>query len=173
MVALDPQPPQKTGVVFEWPETDPSVPSNCKAGHYIGEYACRLYLITTEGEGAFDISGSIDMQLEQTADGELLRIADGHFASATLVAIPVFADIVGELHCSSSRFEGRLENGTFSVALGLPVPFTEGTFSGDLNADYNQQTATLENGSWNMQGELDLFPGSCMDGSWSAHWVPD
>lgn len=164
---FDTPPPEKTGVLFDWPETDPTAVSNCKPGHYVGEYQCRLHIITNEGDGAFDLIGTIDMTLEPTASGELLRIANGKFASATVAVIPVFADVVGELDCSTSRFEGRLENGTFSVALGLPIPFTEGTFSGDLHSSYDPETATLANGEWNMAGELDLFPGSCM-GTWSA-----
>lgn len=170
--ALDSTPNEMTGVTFDWPETEPSTGgAGCKPGHYVGEYACRLYIIDTSGEGAFDVSGTIDMQLEQTPDGEFLRIADGHFASATLAAIPMTADIVGELDCSSARFEGRLENGLFSVALGLPIPFTVGTFSGPLSSDYDRDAAALD-GAWEMMGELDGFPGTCMGGSWSAHWVP-
>jgi hypothetical protein len=162
-----------TGVLFEWPETEPGAAGECKPGHYVGEYSCRLYIVATDGPGAFDVSGTIDMQLEQTSDGELLKIANGVFSSDTLAAIPMHADIVGELHCSTSAFEGRLENGTFSVALDLPVPFTEGTFEGPLNADYDKSAAQLTNGEWNMTGELDLVPGSCMDGTWSAQWVGD
>ena len=163
-----------TGVIFDWPETDPNNHSPaCKAGHYVGEYACRLYIGVMAGSGAFDVAGMIDLRLEQTPDGELLRIADGELIGAALAAIPMHADIVGELNCSDSRFDGRLENGTFSVALGLPVPFTEGTFSGPLTADYDHDAAQLVNGEWNMQGELDLVPGSCMNGTWSAHWVSD
>jgi hypothetical protein len=82
------------------------------------------------------------------------------------------ADIVGELNCSTSEFQGRLENGKFSVALGLPIPFTEGTFAGPLQSPYDMANAALSGGRWNMTGELDGFPGSCMDGTWSAHWVP-
>jgi hypothetical protein len=160
-----------TNVSFDWPETDPASGMMCKPGHYVGEYACRLYIVQTSGPGAFDVSGSVDMQLEQTSDGELLRIANGHFSSDTLAAIPVAADIVGELHCATSKFDGMLENGTFSVALDLPVPFTQGTFSGPLSADYDKSAAQMLNGQWNMTGELDLVPGSCMNGSWSAHWV--
>lgn len=166
-------PPPPTGVVFEWPETDPAAASGaCKPGHYVGEFSCRLYIIATEGNGAFDLSGTVDMQLEQTADGELLRIANGHFESTAAAAIPASGDIVGELRCSTSRFEARLENGRFSVALGLPVPFTEGTFWGPLTADYDKPRSAMINGDWDMQGELDGFPGSCMDGTWSAEWVP-
>jgi hypothetical protein len=163
--------PARTGVIFDWPETDPSAPRNCKAGRYVGEFACRLFIVATTGDGAFDVSGTIDMTLEQTPDGELLRIADGKFASAALAAIPMSADIVGELDCSASRFEGRLENGIFSVALGLPIPFTQGIFSGPLSSDYDQASATLS-GTWNMMGNLDGFPGTCMNGSWSATWMP-
>jgi hypothetical protein len=130
-----------------------------------------LYIVATNGPGAFDVSGTVDMQLEQSADGELLRIANGKFSSDTLAAIPVNADIVGELHCSTSEFDGQLENGTFSVALDLPVPFTQGTFSGPLSADYDKSAAQMDNGKWNMMGELDLVPGSCMDGTWSAQWT--
>jgi hypothetical protein len=172
--AVDPaeQPPERTGVVFEWPETDPAAGGACKPGHYVGEFSCRLHIIATDGPGAFDLSGVIDMQLEQSADGELLRIRDGKFLSTAAAAIPVSADIVGELQCSRARFEGRLENGIFSVALGLPIPFTEGTFSGPLESDYDRDTAAMT-GLWNMVGELDGFPGSCMDGTWSVHWIAD
>ena len=163
-----------TGVMFDWPETDPNKRgAACKPGRYVGDYACRLFIVVNTGNGAFDVAGTIDMRLEQTSDGELLRIADGKFASDTLAAIPMHADIVGELRCSSSRFEVRLENGTFSVALGLPIPFTEGTFAGPLNADYDHTAAQMVDGDWNMQGELDLVPGSCMNGTWSARWVSD
>jgi hypothetical protein len=160
-----------TGVIFDWPETDPSTSVSCKAGHYVGQYSCRLYIIQTSGPGAFDISGSVDMQLEQTADGELLKIENGTFSSDTLAAIPVHADIVGQLDCATSKFDGMLENGTFSVALDLPVPFTQGTFEGPLSADYDKSAAQMANGAWNMTGELDLFPGSCMNGTWSAQWT--
>jgi hypothetical protein len=165
--------PEKTGVIFDWPDTmaGASPTPACKAGRYVGEYKCRLYIVATTGDGAFDVTGTIDMQLEQVTRGELLRVANGKFASATLAAIPMTADIVGELACSKSRFEGRLENGKFSVALGLPVPFTEGTFSGALTSDYDHDQSTLTEGAWDMEGELDLVPGSCKDGSWSARWV--
>lgn len=163
-------PPEHTGVIFDWKETDPSSRRACKPGHYVGQYMCRLFIIATEGEGAFDVSGTVDLQLEQSTQGELLRVQNGKFTSATLAAIPVAADIVGELDCSAARFEGRLENGTFSVALGLPVPFTGGTFSGPLVADYDVDAAALS-GRWDMTGELDGFPGSCMNGSWSAKWL--
>jgi hypothetical protein len=159
-----------TGVIFDWPETDPNATRNCKAGRYVGEYSCRLFIVVAQGDGAFDVSGTIDMRLEQTLDGELLRISDGRFMSATLAAIPVAADIVGELDCSASRFQGRLENGTFSVALGLPIPFTEGTFAGPLGASYEPSTGTLS-GTWDMMGQLAGFPGTCMNGSWSARWI--
>lgn len=157
-------------MIFDWKETDPSSRRACRPGHYVGQYMCRLFIIATEGEGAFDVSGTVDLQLEQSTQGELLRVQNGKFTSATLAAIPVAADIVGELDCSAARFEGRLENGTFSVALGLPVPFTEGTFSGPLVADYDVSAAALS-GRWDMTGELDGFPGSCMNGSWSAKWT--
>jgi hypothetical protein len=163
-------PPERTGVAFEWKETDPSSAGTCKPGHYVGEYMCRLYIITMDGDGAFDVSGSVDMQLEQSSQGEFLRVQNGTFTSATLAAIPLEANIVGELDCSASKFEGRLENGTFSVALGLPVPFTQGTFSGPLTGSYAASTSTMS-GTWNMTGELDGFPGSCMNGSWSAKWL--
>lgn len=163
-------PPEHTGVTFDWTETDPTRLSVCKAGHYVGAYMCRLFILRTEGEGAFDVSGTVDLQLEPTTDGEFLRVRNGKFSSATLAAIPVEAEVAGELDCSASKFEGRLENGTFSVALGLPVPFTQGTFSGPLIADYDGSTAALS-GTWNMTGELDGFPGSCMNGSWSAKWL--
>jgi hypothetical protein len=159
-------------VVFDWPETIAGSGGGCKPGHYVGEFACRLYIIRTDGEGAFDLSGTIDMQLEQTMDGERLRIANGKFASVAAAAIPVSADIVGELRCSTATLEGSLENGSFSVALGLGIPFTDGTFSGPLESPYDKSTATLGPGQWNMTGELDGFPGSCMNGTWSAHWVP-
>jgi hypothetical protein len=165
-----PSPPEKTGVIFDWPETDPSASRNCMPGRYVGEFSCRLFIVVSDGDGAFDVSGTIDMQLEQTADGELLRIAGGRFESATLAAIPMSADVVGELDCSTSRFEGRLENGVFSVALGLPIPFTEGTFSGPLGSEYDPATATLT-GTWDMMGELDGIPGTCMNGNWSAQRV--
>jgi hypothetical protein len=163
--------PQKTGVTFDWPETAPGTAPPCKAGHYVGDYSCRLYIINTMGNGAFDVSGTIDMQLEQSAGGELLRVANGKFSGNSLAVIPLAADIVGELDCSAAKFTGRLDNGTFSVALGLGVPFTQGTFSGPLNSDYEPATAKLVNGLWNMMGELDGFPGTCMNGSWSAHYV--
>jgi hypothetical protein len=162
-----------TGVMFTWPETNPDGGGLCKPGHYVGKFSCRLYIIETSGPGAFDLSGTVDMHLEQTMDGELLRIADGQFSSTAAGAIPAQADIVGELNCSQSKFEGSLQNGTFSVALGLPVPFTQGTFSGPLNADYDKSAAQMVNGVWNMMGQLDLFPGSCMNGTWSAQWVPN
>lgn len=162
-----------TGVTFDWPETDPTAKDagNCKPGHYVGEFSCRLYIITTEGDGAFDLSGTVELTLEQTANGELLRIRDGHYASTSAAVIPATADIQGELNCATSRFMGRLENGLFSVALGLDVPFTQGTFSGPLQADYDKTSAAMIQGTWSMTGELDGFPGSCPDGMWSASWV--
>lgn len=173
--APDDVPPAPTGVVFDWPETvpsDSSAPGACKPGRYVGEYACRLYIVASEGDGAFDIFGTIDMQLEQTARGELLRIADGQLLGAAAAAIPMSADIVGELDCARSRFEARLENGWFSVALGLPIPFTDGTFSGPMTASYDKGTFAMNDGAWNMTGQLAGFPGSCMNGTWSAQWVP-
>jgi len=131
-------------------------------------FSCGPRIVTADGEPAFELSGTVDMHLEQTADGEILRIADGTFASARAVAIPAWADVVGELDCSTGRFAGRLENGQFSVALGLPIPFTQGTFMGDLSADYDPALQALDDGDWNMVGQLDGFPGSCMDGTWNA-----
>lgn len=163
-------PPERTGVTFDWKETDPNDRALCKPGHYVGEYMCRLFIITTDGEGAFNVSGTVDMQLEQSTEGELLHVKNGRFTSATLAAIPVTADILGELNCSASQFEGRLENGRFSVALGLGIPFTDGTFSGPLVGAYEPSTLALR-GTWDMKGELAGFPGSCMNGSWSVMWA--
>ena len=157
-------------MILDWKETDPNTKTPCKPGHYVGEYMCRLFIIRMDGDGAFDVSGTVDMQLEQSTQGELLRVQNGKFTSATLAAIPVAAEIVGELNCSASKFEGRLENGTFSVALGLDIPFTQGTFSGPLTGDYEAGPSALS-GTWNMVGELDGFPGSCMNRSWSAKWL--
>jgi hypothetical protein len=160
-----------TGVAFEWKETDPaSMRRPCKSGRYIGQYMCRLFIASMQGYGAFDVAGTVDLELHQSTEGELFRVQNGRFTSATLGAIPVAADIVGALDCSSLKFEGRLENGTFSVALGLDLPFTQGTFAGPLNASYDDRTLTLM-GTWDMVGELDGIPGSCMNGSWSATWV--
>jgi hypothetical protein len=170
--STDDEPPEPTGVVFEWPETVPGAAGSCKPGHYVGEFMCRLHIVDTTGEGAFDMAGTIDMQLEQTANGEILRIRDGRFESISAGAIPAWADIVGELECGTARFDARLENGRFSVALGLPIPFTEGTFSGPMVANYDKAAFEMTNGEWNMIGELDGFPGSCMDGWWFAKWVP-
>lgn len=167
--ATPPDTSEMTGVMFSWEETDPRKKVACKAGHYVGTYMCRLFIVVTEGEGAFDVSGTVDLVLEQSANGELFRVQNGKFNSATLAAIPVRADVLGELDCSAGKFDGRLERGVFSVALDLGIPFTEGMFSGPLTADYDQTTAALT-GTWNMQGELDGFPGSCMNGSWSAAW---
>jgi hypothetical protein len=169
-----PESPQKTGVIFDWPETDPNTTSSqgCKPGHYVGEFSCRLHIITMGGDGAFDLSGSVELTLEETTSGEILRIRDGHYASTSAAVIPATADIVGELNCSSSRFMVRLENGLFSVALGIDVPFTQGTFSGPLQADYDKNALAMTDGTWMMTGELDGFPGSCPDGMWSASLVP-
>jgi hypothetical protein len=167
--ALEQEPP--TGVVFDWPETDPDDVVECEPGHYVGMFSCPLYIVTQDGMPAFELTGTVDMQLEQTMDGELLRIADGTFVSAAAVAIPAWGDIVGELDCSRGRFEGRIENGRFSVALGIPIPFTEGVFEGELSADYDARQAAMHDGVWDMVGNLDGFPGSCA-GSWSATRVP-
>lgn len=161
-----------TGVTFEWPETDPTNAVSCEPGRYVGMYSCALHIINMDGDAAFMLMGTVDMLLEESMDGEILRIADGKFFSASAGAIPAWGDIVGELDCSSGRFDGRLENGRFSVALGLPIPFTEGTFEGDLSADYNGDSMTLEDGLWDMAGQLDGFPGYCMGGTWSAMRVP-
>ena len=69
---------------------------------------------------------------------------------------------------AQGKFGVRLENGVFSVALGLDMRFTQGTFSGPLVSDYDVMAAASVNRAWNMMGELDGFPGSCMNGSWSA-----
>jgi hypothetical protein len=161
-----------TGVVFDWPETDPTRGVRCQPGHYVGEFSCDLRIIAEEGMPAFTLGGSVDMQLEETENGEILRIANGKFVGTAAVAIPSWADIVGELDCTSGRFDGRLENGGFSVALGSGIPFTDGTFMGDLGADYDRENAAMINGAWNMVGELDGFPGSCRDGTWNAALVP-
>jgi hypothetical protein len=166
-----PQAEPPTGVSFDWPETDPGTAVQCMPGHYLGAFSCELRIIAEGGPAAFPLMGTIDLELRETADGELLRIANGTFVSAAAVAIPAWGDVVGELDCSTGRFEGELQNGKFSVALGIPVPFTEGTFMGPLSADYDAQTAELR-GDWNMIGELDGFPGSCTGGTWSVQLVP-
>ena len=171
--ARPPPPPDvPTGVVFDWPETVPGAPGACKPGHYVGEYSCRLYIVQMSGPGAFDLNGVIDMQLEQSTDGERLLVKDGRYESTTAAVIPASADIIGELNCSTGRFEAQLQNGSFSVALGLGVPFTDGTFSGPMSSDYDKSMSAMTNGVWDMDGELDGFPGYCMNGTWSAHWVP-
>jgi hypothetical protein len=48
---------------------------------------------TNDGMPAFELTGTIDMQLEQTMHREILRIADGTFVSAAAVAIPAWGDI--------------------------------------------------------------------------------
>ena len=166
-VADEPPP----GVEFQWAERDPSQRVECEPGHYVGTFSCDLFIVTNDGMPAFELNGTIDMQLEQTMDGELLRIADGTFVSAAAVAIPAWGDIVGELDCSRGRFDGQIQNGRFSVALGLPIPFTEGIFEGDLSADYDAATASMNDGVWDMIGNLDGFPGSCA-GTWSAMRAP-
>ena len=160
-----------TGVLFDWPETDPAEQRDCRPGHYRGMFSCELRIVANDGPEAFELSGTVEMRLEQSQAGELLRIAAGQFFSAAAVAIPAWGDVVGELDCATGRFDGRIENGVFSVALGLPIPFTMGVFSGALAADYDHDGAALVDGDWNMTGNLDGFPGSCTNGTWSARRI--
>lgn len=54
--ALEQEP--RTGVFFDWPETDPDDVVECEPGRYVGMFSCPLYIVTQDG--VWDMVGNLD-----------------------------------------------------------------------------------------------------------------
>lgn len=144
----------------------------CKDGTYSGTYQCSFnYDPNADGgtmsdagfnDAGFVITGNISFQLMQDmSSGEsFIDKAQGSFGGTCCAGLfSLDAGVSGQLNCNSGVFTGMLSNGSYS---GF---FMMGSFSGPLNSQYNGNTFSFVDGTWNL-----TVPGqgTCV-GIWSAN----
>jgi hypothetical protein len=148
-------------VGFDWPEGDASK-NPCKPGVYQGNFACT-YSPGDAGMGLFPVSGPISLKLVQSQQGEFLEVREGLLDGTANLFFVFRANISGKLDCKTSRFDGKLENGTYSGFLII-----NGTFQGPLSSDYDRIASQFSNGVWSLA--VDMGNGGC-NGTWSAAYM--
>jgi hypothetical protein len=166
----------RADIVFDWPRTEPSSGS-CEPGNYdgtfVGLYASGLTFVNAPipvfalGTG---LTPGLNFTLEQTADGETLRIANGKMTGTADGLFPFNGTITGTLNCTTNRFDAELD-GYYSLGLDGIGKFH---FKGPLLATYDPATHTMSNGTWKVV-EYDpkpVLPGAGGEGTWSAGWKP-
>jgi hypothetical protein len=142
----------------------------CKDGTYTGMYTCDFQFSeggTSSGGadgGGLTITGNISFQLmhDQSSGESFISTASGTFGgTCCLNLFSITSTLGGTLNCNSGTFTGMLSNGMW---MGF---FQSGPFSGPLMADYNGNTSTFENGTWNL-----TVPGAgnC-PGTWTATYT--
>jgi hypothetical protein len=148
-------------VGFDWPEGDASK-NPCKPGVYQGNFACT-YSPGDAGMGLFPVAGPISLKLVQSQQGEFLEVREGLLDGTANLFFVFRANISGKLDCRTSRFDGKLENGTYSGFLII-----NGTFQGPLSSDYDRIASQFSNGVWSLA--VDMGNGGC-NGTWTAAYM--
>ncbi len=148
-----------TEIDFDWPETQ-ATPGECLPGRYEGRYK-GIYGFTNRKS---ELSGNITMTLSEEGNGEIFTITNGEFKGNARVLVPFHASITGKLDCSTARLESQIVDGEYSVVV------VKQKFVGTMNADYNKDTHTLINGTWEV--EVTTEDGIGGHGTWQAKLVP-
>lgn len=166
----------RADIVFDWQRSEASSGS-CEPGNYdgtfVGLYSSGLTFVNAPipvfalGTG---LTPGLNFTLEQTADGETLRIANGKMTGTADGLFPFNGSITGTLNCSTNRFEAVLD-GYYSLGVDGVGKFH---FKGPLLAVYDPATHTMTSGTWEVV-EYDpkpVLPGAGGGGTWSAGWKP-
>jgi hypothetical protein len=148
-------------VKFDWPEGDGGK-NPCKPGMYQGSFACQ-YSPGDAGVGLFPVTGPISMKMVQSQQGEFLEVREGLLDGTANFFFIFRASISGKLDCRTSKFDGKLENGTYSGFFVI-----NGTFQGPLSSDYDRIGSQFSNGMWSLA--VDMGNGGC-NGNWSAAYT--
>lgn len=145
--------------MFSWPEANPDggAAMLCKPGHYTGMYDCDVNWAPFVMN--LHLNGPVDLQLNQSQNGEFLTVSGGSLKSAAGV-YSLDAKIEGQLDCQTGAFTANLVNGGISIP---PFP-PGGTFSGAMMGSYDPSAMQM-NGKWNLLG-IDTFMGATCDGPW-------
>lgn len=166
----------RSDIVFDWERTQPS-DASCEPGFYEGTF-WGLYASSLTFVGApipvaalgTPLRPGLAFTLEQSADGELLEISDGWVEGTADGLFPFAGTLTGTLDCETLKFEAELD-GYYSLGLDGIGMFR---FVGPVTADYDMQTHSMVNGTWDLK-EYD--PPSALDnaggwGEWDATWSP-
>ncbi|HEX7668407.1 MAG TPA: hypothetical protein VF395_02430 [Polyangiaceae bacterium] len=157
-------------IQFDWPEAKPTAGS-CKPGHYSGTYTGN-YVTAVYGGGILPvaISGTVDLTLNQSQDGEFFALADGKISGLVYGIIPFSSGLTGTLNCTTLKLvNGFMPNGKYNF-LGVDY-----FFEGPLDADYDKLTNQFVNGKWRVgeptwkKGDPDPKYGGY--GDWTVKWV--
>jgi hypothetical protein len=79
-----------------------------------------------------------------------------------LALFPFTAKIIGKLDCETLKFDAKIVNGTYIIGV---LPFG---FEGPLLTDYDRQTHTFINGTWNVTEPM--YPTADGEGTWTVQW---
>jgi hypothetical protein len=163
--------PPSDPTAFVWPESNPDGGSVnlCKAGHYVGTYSCvvggfpGLPVPTADGGGGYQLTGPVDLILEESQEGEFLVVSGGTLKSAAgLLAMD--AKVTGKLNCQTGTFDGSLGEGTVSIP---PFP-PGGSFTGTMAGAFDS-TGPKMTGNWHLIGGPEFANATCT-GPWTATW---
>jgi hypothetical protein len=156
---------------FDWQRTVPTGGS-CEAGHYEGTFT-GLYgpsIIVVSDLKVIpvfpvDLPGmpGLAFDLTRKGSGELFTVSNGKMSGNALGAFPLSADIVGQLDCSTLKFDAKLVNGSYAIG---PLVYN---FEGPITADYDKQTHTFTNGAWTVTEPA--YPSAGGSGDWTVHWL--
>lgn len=158
---------KNANVMWTWTETAPS--GGCKPGHYEGNfdgwYSSSLMVAGFLPVFALDATmPGLEFNLDQGAGGgEILTVSGGKMRGTANGLFPFEFDIVGELDCSTLKFNANLINGFYN-AFGIIVPM-----EGPITADYDPVTASMVMGIWTVTEPTMPYGGS---GNWSAQFTP-
>jgi hypothetical protein len=161
-----------SGGVFNSTGDGATSATDCKGGHYSGSFAGKYtsYLTSLFGLGGIplDVTGNLDLDLdEQTTmtSGELeqttYNIANGTISGFADKLFPYHCDMVGTLDCNTKQLvNGGLRNCWYCLGL-FDSPdggncLIYGHFDGPLTADYDGNTFSFVNGTWNGSEEAAL-----------------
>jgi hypothetical protein len=166
----------RSDITFDWPRSAPASGS-CEPGNYegtfVGLYASGLTFVNAPipvfalGTG---LTPGLNFTLEQTADGETLRIANGKMTGTADGAFPFNGTITGTLNCKTNKFDAILD-GYYSLGVD---GVGEWRFKGPLLAMYDRNTHSMVGGTWDVT-EYDpppVFDGAGGEGTWDAAWLP-
>jgi hypothetical protein len=165
-------------------------PGKCLAGHYSGAFIGTFTSSFTIFGSSTPVIGNIDLDLEQTNNGEFYSISNGTVSGTADFQYPYHCDLVGVLDCATKKLvNGALRHcvyclGTLS-ADGGSCSGLEGYFNGPLGADYDSSIHAFVNGAWAGREDLDASApldagsgcpaagefGGC--GAWSAQYSDD
>jgi hypothetical protein len=100
--------------------------------------------------------------LTREGKGEIYTVSNGKMNGNALALFPFTADIVGKLDCDTLKFDAKIVNGTYIIGV---LPFG---FEGPLIADYDKQTHTFINGTWNVTEPA--YPTAGGSGTWTVQF---